>query len=68
MIDQTQHARRLPPLDMPSQSAIVRAGSSGAARPGGGVEADGLFDDIVSGIGKVASVAGPVLGGLGLLP
>jgi hypothetical protein len=67
MINQTQQARRLPALDMPSQSAPIARAGSGAVRPNGGVEADGWFDDVVGGISdvvKVGQAAAPLIGSL----
>ncbi|GGR00777.1 hypothetical protein [Kitasatospora griseola] len=53
-------------LQMPLQARPVdRTGMHTAAVTDAvGVEADSWFDDIVSGIGTVAKVAGPLLGAL----
>ncbi|MQA02532.1 MAG: hypothetical protein GEV07_07350 [Streptosporangiales bacterium] len=68
MIDQPIHTKaalRSPALSLPSQAVpVTRAGAGGAS--GGGVEADGLFDDIVRGVGTVAQTALPILGGFGI--
>ncbi|MFP4575220.1 MAG: hypothetical protein ACLFT9_06300 [Coleofasciculus sp.] len=50
---------------LPIQAAPVERTITGAAISNpNGVEANGVFDDIVSGIGKVAQVVGPALGPL----
>jgi hypothetical protein len=46
-------------LRLPSQAAPIDRTPSPAALSAAGVDASGIFDDIVSGIG---SVAGPLLG------
>lgn len=59
-------APRTPSLSMPGQVAPVDRGAWAGSLAGNGVEADGWFDDIVGGIGKVAQVGLPILSSLGI--
>ncbi|MGJ5675477.1 MAG: hypothetical protein ACR9NN_17990 [Nostochopsis sp.] len=50
---------------LPIQAAPVERNITGTAISNqNGVEASGLFDDILGGIGKVANVAAPIAGAL----
>lgn len=54
-------------LDMPAQAQPINRGAAPSTlgmNPG--VEADGLFDDILGGVSKAAGVALPILSSFGI--
>ena len=56
-----------PTLNIPLQRApVFRTTIATGVAQDSGVEASGWFDDIVSTVGTIGKVAGPILGGLGI--
>lgn len=53
-------------LHMPVQAVPVTRGAAASRAGSPGVEADGLFDDILGTVGKVAGTALPILGSFGI--